>query len=136
MERKYEDGPRPGERVGAEGWCTACGAAWKTSVVDGREVCAECGESDDQEEPDSTRLRNLLADAGLSQRGAARALDLDERTMRRYCAGDTPVPKVVWLALDTVRCGRATCGAKLEGGGICCRADGHKGWHRDAIEGT
>lgn len=49
------------------------------------------------------RLREFLAEAKLSQRGAARAMGIDERTMRRYCAGELPVPKVVWLALETVR---------------------------------
>lgn len=52
---------------------------------------------------DADRLRELLADAAISQRGAARELDIDERTMRRYCAGELPVPKVVWLALETVK---------------------------------
>lgn len=49
------------------------------------------------------RLREFLAEAKLSQRGAARAMEIDERTMRRYCSGELPVPKVVWLALETVR---------------------------------
>jgi plasmid maintenance system antidote protein VapI len=49
---------------------------------------------------DAERLRAKLAEAGLSQRGAARLLEIDERTMRRYCAGEYPVPKVVWLALE------------------------------------
>ena len=52
--------------------------------------------------PDSTdadRLRATLAALGLSQRGAARDLGLDERTVRRYCAGELVVPRVVWLAL-------------------------------------
>ena len=46
-----------------------------------------------------TQLRDLLERAGLSQRGAARKLHIDERTMRRYCAGELPVPRVVELAL-------------------------------------
>ena len=45
------------------------------------------------------QLRELLARAGLSQRAAARELHIDERTMRRYCAGQLPVPRVVELAL-------------------------------------
>lgn len=47
----------------------------------------------------TTLIRDKLAALGLSQRGAARAIGIDERTMRRYCAG-APVPRVVWLALD------------------------------------
>lgn len=45
-------------------------------------------------------IRDLLAAAGLGQRGAARALGIDERTVRRYVAGDLPVPKVVEVALE------------------------------------
>ena len=44
-------------------------------------------------------LRDRLDYLGLSQRGAARVLHIDERTMRRYCSGQYPVPEVVWLAL-------------------------------------
>ena len=44
-------------------------------------------------------LRNLLKACSLSQRGAAAALDIDERTMRRYCAGDLPVPRAIEYAL-------------------------------------
>lgn len=47
------------------------------------------------------QLQKLLDRAGLSQRGAARALDINERTMRKYVAGDQAIPKVVELA---VRC--------------------------------
>jgi plasmid maintenance system antidote protein VapI len=44
-------------------------------------------------------LRALLTRAGLSQRGAARELHINERTMRGYCAGQQPVPRTVELAL-------------------------------------
>ena len=37
--------------------------------------------------------------AGLSRNQAARDLGLDPRTVRRYVAGDLPVPRVVELAL-------------------------------------
>lgn len=56
---------------------------------------------------DAAKIRDKLAALGLSQRGAARALGIDERTMRRYCAGD-PVPRVVWLALDGLSRGSAS----------------------------
>lgn len=48
------------------------------------------------------KIRAQLDACGLSQRGAARALDLDERTIRRYCAGheDYPVPLTVTYALE------------------------------------
>lgn len=52
---------------------------------------------------DADRIRKMLAALGLSQRGAARALDLDERQLRRYCTGDAPVPQTVWLALEALR---------------------------------
>lgn len=45
------------------------------------------------------QLRRLLDRAGLSQRGAAKALDINERTMRKYAAGGSPIPKTVELAL-------------------------------------
>jgi len=44
-------------------------------------------------------LRAFLQKHGLSQRGAARQIGIDERTMRRYCAGELPVPRVVEMAL-------------------------------------
>ena len=45
------------------------------------------------------QLQRLLDRAGLSQRGAAKALEINERTMRKYCAGDQKIPKTVELAL-------------------------------------
>ena len=44
-------------------------------------------------------LRDLLGRGNLSQRGAAKALEIDERMMRRYCAGDYATPRVVELAI-------------------------------------
>jgi plasmid maintenance system antidote protein VapI len=44
-------------------------------------------------------LRRVLEEHGLSQRGAAMELGIDERTMRRYIAGDLDLPRVVALAL-------------------------------------
>jgi transcriptional regulator with XRE-family HTH domain len=46
-------------------------------------------------------FRAALARAGLTQRGAALALGINERTVRRYAAGE-PVPTVVWLALKAL----------------------------------
>jgi hypothetical protein len=48
---------------------------------------------------DADYIRQQLSIAGLSQRGAARELGIDERTMRHYCSGNQPVPPVVSLAL-------------------------------------
>jgi hypothetical protein len=48
------------------------------------------------------KLQKLLDAAGLSQRAAARALDINERTMRRYVAGDQVIPRVVEYALRWV----------------------------------
>lgn len=61
------------------------------------EVAAE--ERDYANPTDATKVRNLLSQIGLGQRGAARELDIHERTMRGYCAGDQ-VPRVVILALE------------------------------------
>ena len=52
-----------------------------------------------QKKTEADQVRELLEKAGLSQRGAARELDINERTMRAYCAA-TKVPKVVFLALE------------------------------------
>jgi hypothetical protein len=48
---------------------------------------------------DADRVRALLARLGLGQREAARELDINERAMRGYCAGDK-VPRYVLLALE------------------------------------
>jgi len=45
------------------------------------------------------QLQRLLDRAKLSQRGAAKALGINERTMRKYVAGDQAIPKVVELAI-------------------------------------
>jgi predicted DNA-binding protein (UPF0251 family) len=45
------------------------------------------------------QLQRLLDSAGLSQRGAARELQVSERQMRRYVAGDAEVPRVIEYAL-------------------------------------
>lgn len=57
----------------------------------------------DSSPPDSTdadRLRVLLHRAGLSQRAAARVLNVDERTMRQWCAGEGKPPASVFRALS------------------------------------
>lgn len=43
---------------------------------------------------DADILRAQLESIGLSQRMAARELCIPERTMRRYCAGQLPIPSV------------------------------------------
>lgn len=45
------------------------------------------------------QLQKLLDRAGMSQRGAAKALGINERTMRKYVAGDAEIPQVVELAM-------------------------------------
>jgi len=51
-------------------------------------------------EPDY--LRELLAAAKLSQRSAARVVGVDERTMRYYASGDSPMPYPVQFCLETL----------------------------------
>jgi len=48
---------------------------------------------------EADQVRELIERAGLSQRAAARELDINERTMRGYCAGEK-VPRVIMLALE------------------------------------
>lgn len=50
----------------------------------------------------SEELKAKLAASGVSQRGAARMLEINERTMRRYIAGDLKIPVVVELALNWI----------------------------------
>jgi hypothetical protein len=45
------------------------------------------------------QLKRVLAKAALSQRGAAKLLEINERTMRRYVSGEQPIPRVVEYAL-------------------------------------
>lgn len=52
---------------------------------------------------DADKLRSELTRLGRKQRELARELDIDDRTVRRWCAGDSPVPAVVWLALRGMR---------------------------------
>lgn len=47
----------------------------------------------------ATQLGELLDRAGLSQRGAAKAIGINERTMRKYIAGQAPIPRTVEYAL-------------------------------------
>ena len=52
-----------------------------------------------REVSDSTdRLRELLDEAGLSQRAAARELEIDDRTMRYWCASEAP--RIAILAME------------------------------------
>lgn len=45
------------------------------------------------------RMRYQLMQLGTSQRGAARMLGIDSRTMRKYCSGQS-VPRVIDLAMQ------------------------------------
>lgn len=49
---------------------------------------------------DADRVRELIAAAGLSQRAAARELQVSERAMRYWCSGDQAVPRAILLALE------------------------------------
>jgi len=49
---------------------------------------------------DADRLRALLKRAGLSQRAAASVLNVEERTMRQWCAGQGKPPTSVFRALS------------------------------------
>lgn len=46
-----------------------------------------------------TEFRAELSRLGLTQTGAARALGIEPRTVRRYASGATPVSRVIELAL-------------------------------------
>lgn len=46
------------------------------------------------------RIRELINRTGLSQRGVARELEVDDRTLRYWCSGEKPIPKMAFLALE------------------------------------
>lgn len=46
------------------------------------------------------RVRELLLKTGLSQREAARELEVDDRTLRYWCAGKHEPPRMAILALE------------------------------------
>lgn len=50
------------------------------------------------------QLQKLLARHGVSQRAAAKGLGINERTMRKYCAGDLAIPKIVEMAVLHMFC--------------------------------
>ena len=69
--------------------------------------------------PDPNYLRELLERANLSQRAAARLLGMDERTMRYYASGRTPLPYATQFCLEALA---AT-------GGAATKAAGPTAWH-------
>lgn len=58
------------------------------------------GAFDPPNDEQAAKLRQLIADGGYTQRGAARELEISERMMRYYCAGEQSVPRVVMLAME------------------------------------
>ena len=48
------------------------------------------------------QLQRLIDRAGLSQRGLARELGINERHMRRYIAGDSVIPKHVEIVMTCI----------------------------------
>lgn len=52
----------------------------------------------------ATQLRKALERAGMTVRGAAKDLQIHERTLHRYLAGESKIPKVVELALLCLAC--------------------------------
>lgn len=56
---------------------------------------------------DADKLRDILDALGLSQREAARLLEVQEGTFRGWCSGKGKVPNVVWLALEALQARQA-----------------------------
>jgi hypothetical protein len=52
--------------------------------------------------PEKEYVLSLLQRSRLSQRGAARVLGINERTMRYYCSGEQPTPYLVQYALEVL----------------------------------
>ena len=55
--------------------------------------------------PDQERLREELWELNMLNREAAAYLGVAERTLYSYLAGDTRIPKMLWLALELKRQG-------------------------------
>jgi transcriptional regulator with XRE-family HTH domain len=51
---------------------------------------------------DPLRLRALLERSGLTQRALARELGVNERTVRRWIAGDSAIPRAAMIAAEHV----------------------------------
>jgi hypothetical protein len=87
---------RPGARPLGDGVPLPC-----PQGADGglRPYCPRAGRPAGYTAMTPNQLRTTLARIGLSQRGAARLLDIDERTMRKYVAGDLVIPEMLVWAL-------------------------------------
>jgi hypothetical protein len=51
------------------------------------------------------QLKKMLRALGVSQRATARVLEISERQMRRYCAGDAKIPQAIEFAMLWIRAG-------------------------------
>jgi transcriptional regulator with XRE-family HTH domain len=49
--------------------------------------------------PTPDELRALISQLGMTQRAAARALDVEDRTLRYWASGQVPIPRMAILAL-------------------------------------
>lgn len=52
----------------------------------------------------AAQLTKLLAKHKVPKRDAARTLEIHERTMRKYCNGDAPIPKTIEMAVLHMFC--------------------------------
>jgi DNA-binding transcriptional regulator YiaG len=50
--------------------------------------------------PDHKYISSLVESTGLSQPKLGRVLDVKERTIRRWCSGETPAPYMAQFALE------------------------------------
>lgn len=50
------------------------------------------------------QLQKLLERHKMPKRVAARTLEIHERTMRKYCSGDAPIPKYIEMAVRHMFC--------------------------------
>ena len=65
-----------------------------------RDAPSRAHESSASDSTDADRLRSLLKLGGLSQRAAAKLINVEERTMRQWCAGQGKPPASVFRALS------------------------------------
>lgn len=57
---------------------------------------------------DAQLLRDRLYDLHLSQRGLARVIGVNDRTVRAWAAGEYRVPKWCWICLAAIELGVTT----------------------------
>lgn len=54
------------------------------------------------------RIREALERLGMTQVGFAAEIQMGDRHIRKFCAGECEVPKIVWMAIELLELKRHT----------------------------